>query len=68
MIDIRSCFLPARTVVTGRTTETVWEVVAIFNAIDGVTYARMMKRTDPSSLKTVSVDALSDPHLFKQTS
>lgn len=67
-VDVHDRFAPARTVVTGRTTEMVWEVVALFEAVDGVRYARLMNRTDPSSLKTVAVDALVDPTLFKEAS
>jgi hypothetical protein len=66
MVDMNSCFSPAHSIVTGRATKMVWKVVALFEAVDGVRYARLVNRTDPSSLKTVAVGALEDPTLFHQ--
>jgi hypothetical protein len=42
-----------------------WAVRKVFTSHDGLPYAQLVNQRDSTLIKTVSVDALTDPHLFQ---
>lgn len=43
----------------------VWEVREMVTDAEGITHARLMKVTDPTAIKMISVSALRDARLYK---
>jgi len=54
-------------VLTGWRISPVWRVMALLDAADGKTYARLMNEGDGSVQKTVVLSAVRDRRLFQRT-
>jgi hypothetical protein len=50
----------------GTVTVGPWEIVELFQANDGLPYARLANAADRSRIKTVAEAALLDRHLFRR--
>lgn len=50
----------------GTATVGPWEIVELFQANDGMAYARLANAADRSRIKTVAEGALLDRHLFRR--
>jgi len=61
--DIGARFRSAERSFFGHESE-VWEVVATFQAIDGLRYARLVHVHDRTRLKTVATEGLLDRRLY----
>jgi hypothetical protein len=56
-------FRAAGRTVFGRESE-IWEVVANFQGVDGLSYAHLVHVTDRTRTKTIAEDGLLDPRLY----
>lgn len=58
-------FMPS-SLTLGSVTVGPWEIVDLFQAADGIAYARLANAADRSRVKTVAEAALLDRHLFRR--
>jgi hypothetical protein len=61
--DIGNRFRSADRTFFGREGE-IWEIVSMFDAVDGLRYAQLVHVTDRTRIKTVAAKALLDKRLY----
>jgi hypothetical protein len=66
MVEIGTLFRSLSEGAFGRTSRTVWKVIAISESASRYAHANLADTADPLSTKMVAVSALLDPDLYQQ--